>query len=371
MATPTTKTAQTPKVSAAAKALTPEASAIEQNEAAKAAVVAAEDRAELLLSAAEQADLDRDVIEDSFKAGDEKTYTALDHAVAGSALIRAEALAAFAASAVVKASAAIINTDTTLAAIVAPYVKATHPDYGDVGVSFLSPKEMSDPNRPAATVVQSQPVKSGQGGAFSGVVDIVLLRKSFHLGLDSRKIEQAAMRDGISLSITEHTGTPQGDHVKDILHVIANSAHAAVPVINRRPGGAMAKHFADGLAQALCIATRSTTDSPIQAVSGGGYRSAVVTVEATSGVVVSNDTDPNGKCFTEIEAGLKWSVSHAQRESQGPIDTYLRQLMTDQSGIFAPDLGVVTEAKVKGIDGPDPLGETDATVSVTFASASR
>src|SRR5665647_196099 len=91
---------------------TPEASAIEQNEAAKAALILAEDRAELLLSAAEQADLDRDAILDSFKAGDEETYTALDHAVAGSALIRAEALAAFAASAVVRLSAAIINTST-------------------------------------------------------------------------------------------------------------------------------------------------------------------------------------------------------------------------------------------------------------------
>jgi hypothetical protein len=89
---------------------TPEASAIEANEAAKAALILAEDKAEFLLSAAEQSDLDRDAILDSFKAGDEKTYTALDHAVAGSALIRAEALAAFAASAVVKASAAIINT---------------------------------------------------------------------------------------------------------------------------------------------------------------------------------------------------------------------------------------------------------------------
>src|SRR5665647_3851452 len=93
----------TPEASATTKALTPEASAIEQNEQNKLKLVATEDRAELLLSAAEQAELDRDAIEDSFKAGDEKTYTALDHAVAGSAVIRAEALAAFAASAVIKA----------------------------------------------------------------------------------------------------------------------------------------------------------------------------------------------------------------------------------------------------------------------------
>jgi len=354
------------------KALTPEQSAIEQNEAAKVALVAAEARAEFLLSAAEQADLDRDAIEDSFKAGDEKTHTALDHAVAGSALIRAEALAAFAASAVVKASAAIISTSTELAEIIAPYVKATHPDYGDVGVSFLRPKEMSDPNRPAATVVQSQPVKRGQGGAMSGAVDIVLLRKSFHVGLEAKKIEDAALKDGISLSISSRgVAQVQGDYVVDNLHVIANSAHAAVPVIDITPSPAMAGQFAHNLAAALCGATRSTTDPAIRMHDGGVFDSAVATVEATNGSIVHIDTDPNGKRFTEAEAKLKWAMARGGRKPQHPIDTYLRRLVSEQTDIFAPGLGVVTDAKIEHLGFPDPLGETEATVRVTFASASR
>lgn len=42
--------------------------------------------------------------------------------------------------------------------------------------------------------------------------------------------------------------------------------------------------------------------------------------------------------------------------------------MTAQDGIFAPGLGVVTEAKVESCGFPNPLGETEATVSLTFAS---
>lgn len=186
---------------------TPEQLAIEQNEVAKAALITAEGKVQTLSLAVDEADLGMDSITDSWDAGDE-TASAADFGLAQIEFKRATALHEAAQRSAQVIEKSIINTDTTLAAIVAPYVKATHPDYGDVGISFLTPKEMSDPNRPAATVVQSQPVKSGQGGAMSGVVDIVLLRKSFHLGLDAQKIEAAALCDGISLSISTRTVTP-------------------------------------------------------------------------------------------------------------------------------------------------------------------
>lgn len=156
----------------------------------------------------------------------------------------------------------------------------------------------------------------------------------------------------------------------DTSHVIANSAHAAVPVIDINPSPAMAKHFAQNLASILCGATRSTTDPAIRMYGGGVFESAVATVEATNGSIVNIDIDANGKRFTEIEAGLKWTTPNVRRP-QTPMDTHLRRLMTEQGGIFARGLGVVTEAKVASIGFPNPLGETEATVSLTFASASR
>ena len=350
-------------------ALTPEASAIEQNEAAKATLITADEKTNRLSLAVDEFDMGIDAISDSWAQGDE-TASAADYSLAQIEFIRAKALHEAAIRSAQAIEKSIINTDTTLAAIVAPYVKATHPDYGDVGVSFLLPKEMSDPNRPAATVVQSQPVKSEQGGALSGVADIVLLRKSFHLGLNAQKIEAAALCDGISLSITARTDTPQGDHVVDTLHVIANSAHAAVPVIYVNPPKAIAGRFAQSLANALCQATRSTTDPAIQMRSGGVFESATTTVEATNGSIVNIDTDTDGKRFTECEASFKWTTPNV-RKPQSPMDTHLRRLMTEQSGIFAPGLGVVTDAKVESVGFPDPLGFTEATVRVTFASASR
>src|ERR1035437_6780775 len=210
------------------KALTPEASAIEQNEAAKAALITADEKVQALSLAVDAADLGVDDITDSWDEGDE-TASAEDFSLAQIEFKRATALYAAAQRSAQAIQKSIINTDTTLAAIVAPYVKATHPDYGDVGWSFFPPREMSDPTRPAATVVQSQPVKRGQGGAMSGVLDIVLMRKSFHVGLEAKKIEDAALKDGISLSISSRgVAQVQGDHVVDNLHVIANSAHAAV-----------------------------------------------------------------------------------------------------------------------------------------------
>lgn len=356
-------TAKTKQVS------TPEQLAIEQNEAAKAALITADEKTNRLSIAVDEADLGMDSITNGWAQGDE-TASAADFSIAQIEYIRAKALHEAAIRSAQAIEKSIINTDTTLAAIVAPYVKATHPDYGDVGMSFLLPREMSDPNRPAATVVQSQPVKSEQGGALSGVVDIVLLRKSFHLGLDAQKIEAAALCDGISLSISTRTATPQGDHVVDTLHVIANSAHAAVPVIYINPSKAIAGRFAQGLANALCQTTRSTTDPAIQMRSGGVFESSTATVEATAGAIVNTDTDTDGKRFTECEASFKWTTPN-YRKPQNPMDTHLRRLMTEQSGIFAPGLGVVTEARVESLGFPNPLGETEATVRVTFASASR
>lgn len=349
-------------------ALTPEAAAISANEAAKAALTEIQYEADALRVSADEAGLVTDSIEAAWESGDDSP-TPLAHAEAGSAFIKAEALARHAASVATKAEAAIINTDTTLAAIVAPYVASSHPDYGDVRVSFLRPKEMSDPNRPAATVVQSQPVKRGQGGVMAGSVDIVLLRKSFHLGLNGSKVEQAALRDGISLSVSSHTDSPQGDHVTDVLHVIANSAHAAVPAIDITPSPAMAGRFAQNLAANLCGRTRSTTDDPIR-MHDRVYESAVATVEAVNGSIVHIDTDPNGKRFTEAEAKLKWTTPNG-RKPQTTMDTHLRRLVSEQSDIFAPGLGVVTEAKIEHLGFPNPLGETEATVRLTFASASR
>jgi hypothetical protein len=190
----------------------------------------------------------------------------------------------------------------------------------------------------------------------SGQVDVVFIRKAMHRELDAHAVEVAALHDGISLSITSHTRS-ESDYMVDTLAVVANSAHAAIPVIDINPSPTMAKRFADGLARALCHSTRSTTDTPIQAVSGGGYRSAVVTVEATSGGIVSNDMDANGKRFTEIEAGLKWAAQAGARKPQTSVETRLRRLITEQGGIFAPGLGVVTEAEVKSMDF-NPLGET-------------
>jgi len=353
-------------------ALTPEASAIEQNEAAKAALILADEKTNRLSLAVDEFDLGIDAISDSWDAGDETTASAADFSFAQVELKRATALHEAAIRSAQAIQKSIINTDTTLAAIVAPYVKATHPDYGDVGVSFLRPKEMSDPNRPAATVVQSQPVKRGQGGAMSGAVDIVLLRKSFHVGLEAKKIEDAALKDGISLSISSRgVAQVQGDHVVDNLHVIANSAHAAVPVIDITPSPAMANRFAQNLAAALCGATRSTTDPAIRMHDGGVFDSSVATVEATNGSIVSNDIRTQGKRFTTVDAGLKWSMARGGRKPQHPIDTYLRRLVSEQTDIFAPGLGVVTDAKIEHLGFPNPLGETEATVRVTFASVAR
>jgi hypothetical protein len=348
---------------------TPEASAVDQNEAAKAALILADEKTNRLSLAVDEADLGMDGITDSWDAGDE-TASAADYSVAQVEFKRATALHEAAIRSAQAIQKSIINTDCTLAAIVAPYVKATHPDYGDVGVSFLVPTQMPDQNRPYATVVQSQPVKRGQGGAMSGVLDIVLLRKSFHVGLDAKKIENAALKDGISLSISSRVvAREQGDHVHDSLHVIANSAHAAVPIIDITPSPAIAGRFAQNLAQALCGRTRSTTDDPIR-MHDRMFESAVATVEATNGSIVHTDTDANGKRFTEAEANLRWTTPGA-RKPQTTVETHLGRLMAEQDGIFAPGLGVVTKAQVKGIDGPNPLGETDATVRLTFASAAR
>jgi hypothetical protein len=348
-------------------ALTPEASAIEQNETAKAALITADEKVQALSLAVDEADLGIDEITDGWHNGDDSA-SAEDFSLATIEFKRATALYEAALRSAQTIQKSVINVSTELAEVIAPYVASTHPDYGDVRVSFLYPKEMPDPNRPYITVVQNQPVKTGRGGSMGGQADIVFTRKAMHRELDPRSVENAALKDGISLSITTHTRA-EGDHVVDLLHVIAHSAHAAVPVIYINPSKAMAGQFAQGLARVLCQATRSTTDDPIRMMQGGGYESATATVEATSGVIVSNDTDPEGKRFTTVEAGLKWTTPNV-RKPQTLIETNLRRLVAEEAGIFAEGLGVVTEAEVVKADF-NPLGETSAVVRVVFASAAR
>jgi len=259
------------------KALTPEAAAIAQNEAAKAALITAEEKAQALSLAVDAADLGVDDISDSWDAGDE-TSSAADFSLAQIEFRRATALYAAAQRSAQAIEKSIINVSTEPAEIVAPYIKATHP-HVEVRTSFLAPpKGMPDPHKLIATVTQAEKIRSDGSGVVSGAVNIVFVRQPEHRELDRGQIEAAALKDGISLSISSQSRTEDGYEV-DTLRCQANSAHAAVPAL-RNPTPADVSKFAQTLARTLCDMTRSTTDPYIRMLSGehAGFTSQVASV---------------------------------------------------------------------------------------------
>lgn len=353
-----------PKAKASTKAEPDaEAKAIATNEANILALANAREEAISREDASADAELAIDAITDEWNAGIE-THPAIDLVVANAELVRAKSLAIFAESAVRKADGKIINVSKTLAEIVAPYVASSHPDI-QVQASFLNPpKGMSDPNQPVATVVQTVRANSSDGsGDMSGTVDIVFVRKSMHREMDSRKIEDAAIKDGVGLSITSNTRS-ESDHMVDTLRCVVNSAHAAIPVISVAPSPALARRYASGLAGALA----GTTTAPSEKVRmvDGAFVSETASIEATAAKVVKVDLD-NGKRTTQIEIILTHST-HGTRRMQNGIDSKLRELLEKEAGVFAPNLGVVTSATVAEIGFPTPLGQSTSTVLITFAS---
>jgi len=350
------------------KALTPEASAVEQNEAAKTALIAAEEKVQLLSLAVDASDLGIDAISDSWDAGDE-TASAEDFSLAQIELKRATALYAAAQRSAQAISKSVINTSTELAEVIAPYVARTHPHI-EVRTSFLAPpKGMSDPHKLIATVVQSEKISSTGSGVVRGAVSIVFVRQPEHRELDSRKIEAAALKDGVSFSISSQSRTEDGYEV-DTLRCQVDSSHAAVPVL-RNPTPADASKFAQSLARTLCDMTRSTTDPAIRMLSGehAGFASEVASVIPIAYQLGEVKVDTEGHRFTTVTATLRW-VTEGARKPQRPVETRLRQLLVNEVGVFHPSLGVVTEATAE-TGFADPLHRTESVVRVVLASASR
>ena len=352
------------------KALTPEASAIEQNEAAKAALITADEKVQTLSLAVDAADLAGDDITDSWDAGDE-TASAEDFSLSQIELKRATALYGAAQRSAQAIGSSIINLSTELAEIVAPFVKATHP-HVEVRTSFLTPpKGMPDPHKLIATVVQSEKEKSSSigSGVVVGVVSIVFVRQPEHRELDARKIEAAALKDGVSFSISSRSRTEDGYEV-DVLRCQVNSAHAAVPVL-RNPTPTDVSKFAQSLARTLCDMTRSTTDPAIRMLSGehAGFASSVASVIPIAYQLGEVKVDTEGHRFTTVTATLRW-ITEGVRKPQRPVETHLRQLLVNEVGVFHPNLGVVTEATAE-TGFADPLHRTESVVRVVLASASR
>jgi hypothetical protein len=347
---------------------TPEQLAIKANEAAKAAAILADEKVQTLSLAVDAADLAGDDIEESWNAGD-ATASAADFSLAQVEHKRATALYEAAQRSARAIQSSIINVSTELAEIVAPYVSATHP-HVEVRTSFLAPpKGMPDPHKLIATVVQSEKIRSDGSGVVSGSVSIVFVRQPEHRELDARKIEAAALKDGVSFSISSRSRAEDGYEV-DTLRCQVNSSHAAVPVL-RNPTPADASKFAQSLARTLCDMTRSTTDPAIRMLSGehAGFESSVASVIPIAYQLGEVKADTEGHRFTTVTATLRW-VTEGVRKPYRPVETHLRQLLVNEVGVFHPSLGVVTEATAE-TGFADPLHRTDSVVRVVLASASR
>src|ERR1035437_3409113 len=98
---------------------TPEASAIEQNEAAKAALILADEKTNRLSLAVDEAYLGMDGITDSWDQGDE-TASAEDFSLAAIGFKRATALHEAAIRSAQAIEKSIVNVSTDLAEIVKP-----------------------------------------------------------------------------------------------------------------------------------------------------------------------------------------------------------------------------------------------------------
>lgn len=347
------------------KQVSPEQLAIEQNEAAKAALITADEKVQTLSLAVDEADFGMDSITDGWHAGDDSA-SAADYSLAQIEFKRATALYEASQRSAQAIEKSIINVSTELAEIVAPYVKATHPHI-EVRTSFLAPpKGMPDPHKLIATVVQSEKISSTGSGVVSGAVSIVFVRQPEHRELDARKIEAAALKDGVSFSISSQSKTEDGYEV-DTLRCQANNSHAALPVL-RNPTPADAGKFAQSLARTLCGMTRSTTDPNIRMLSGehAGFASEVASVIPIAYQLGEVKVDTEGHRFTTVTATLRW-ITEGVRKPQTPVETRLRQLLVEEVGIFHPNLGTVTEATARTGDA-DPLHRTESVVTVVFYS---
>jgi hypothetical protein len=345
------------------KALTPEASAIEANEAARAALILAAEKVQTLSIAVDEADLGMDEITDGWDAGDE-TASAADFSLAQVEFKRATALYEAAQRSAQVIEKSIVNVSTELAEIVKPWVEAALPGVS-VSATFIMPT--GKPSLlPVAYVVQSSPTKAKGGGVVEGSVAVTYIRSPLHREIDGNAVEHAASLAGCKIGAGGSSRTEDGQ-TTDTLRVNVEYGHAPIPLITEPPTDATASRLAGGLASDLA---GSTTTGRLQMQQGGALSSDVVTVKPNGGTVVKSETDATGSRRTEVEVKLTY-WKHGTRQMSATMDTKLRSVVKGRVDTFTQGLGKCTSAEVASIVSPDYSGLTNVAVLLTFASRIR
>jgi len=346
---------------------TPEASAIEQNEAAKAALITAEEKVQRLSDAADEADLGMDSITESWNQGDE-TASAADFSIAQIEFKRATALHEAAQRSAQAIERSVINVDKTLAEIVKPWIEAALPGVS-VSASFLMPAKGKPSILPVAYVVQTAKAKIVGGGVLTGTVEAVYVRSPLHREIDAEAIVHAASLAGCQIEAGV-TSRSEGDYMRDTARVTVKYGHEPTPVIKEAPSEALANRLAQSMALALAGTTKTAQDAPLQMLQGGGYQGVAATVKPNGGKIVKDETDSMGSRQTEVQVSLTYWLSHDRELSQS-MDTKLRGLLESYADTFTQGLGVCQSAKTVHADSPDYSGLHNVAVLLSFVSRIR
>jgi len=348
-------------------ALSPEASAIEQNEAAKAALIIANELVQSRSLAVDEADLGIDEITDSWHNGHAEA-SAEDFSLATIEFKRATALYEAAQRSAQAIEKSIVNVDTSLAEIVKPWIAAALPGV-PVTSTFLMPPKGKPSILPVAFVVQTAKAKKNGGGVVSGLVEAVYVRSPLHREIDTAAIVHAASLEGCQIEAGV-TSRSEGDYMRDTARITVRYGHAPSPVIKEAPSEAIAGRLAQSMALALAGTTKTAQDGPLQMLRGGGYQGVAVTVKPNGGKIVKDETDSMGSRQTDVQVSLTYWLSHDRELSQS-MDTKLRRLLEDYADTFTQGLGQCQSAKTVHADSPDYSGLHNVAVLLSFVSRTR
>jgi hypothetical protein len=292
-----------------------------------------------------------------------------DLSLALAAVALAEGRKAESASALAKAERARISTDTSLAAVLVPFVASV------VGITptvqAFRPSEVPT-ELPSAVLVQTKPSKHDRrSGRLSGEVHLHFTRTRLHRGAEAGAFQRAAERSdlGVTLSggTTGHT-EDSGDVLVDIVRLPVFGALPEVPEVTVTDPRAVAHEVAVEVVYRVGKATGYTADPSMPRTGLDTGRRVAVQAEPISARVLSDKCRGDVRTLV-VEATVKakagryltpdmrehYSVTRCGVEVAAAVDSV--------AGRALAKVGRVSEATVTGTDVEDgPSGVPVAAV---------
>lgn len=305
-----------------------------------------------LLAQLEHAEEAQEELRSQVRRHGDTTVTGDQLTAAAGNLELAELLVQYSTEQVRRATAGLINTDLSVAEVIANVIAESRDKLGaplTPEVVALRSDVLPAPDGTARLFVVQERAGLNDGGLVSGEVDVHFLRPAAFASLDAESIEDVCRSRGYIVEMT-----PRGSHRRDGIHgdelfIRVRSAYPAVPVLLSAPSQERLDFFGAGVTARVTSAVRSPNESvtSYRYAGAGPTRASGKHVKAEQ---VGKTTTRDGVSRMTVQVTLHATESHNYSANAQPS---IAQALADHVGLAEPGTGRVESVDVVNVGVPD------------------